>query len=225
MAVDHGIRADRAGRGHFGASRFHGKHNGLDLLAPIGTDIRAVCAGEARGGTRGAFGNYVHLVCEVPDSLAGDDTMYASLFFAHLQQKNVPHGKWVTVALGDMIGAVGKTGNAMGPSVMPHVHLELILHPTAETARAERHSGKNQSNTVAADRFFRALRASCFDTTGLSSKGPWRRGRRADPFAVLTCLSVKKPNLTEPEAPLDEAWRKWSSHYHADDFDVDVGRR
>lgn len=225
LVVDHGIRADRAGRGHFAASRYHGRHNGLDLVAPIGTDIVAPCSGRARGGRRGSFGNYVHMVCKVPDTLSGEDPVYASLFFAHLQHKNVPHRKWADVTAGAKVGAVGKTGNAKSDAVMPHLHFEIILHDTEQAAIDERHGGKNQSNTAAADRFFDKLETTCTSELGFSSKGPWRRARRADPFAVLTCLAANKPPLTEPGAPLGEAWRKWSSHYSAKTFDVDKGRK
>lgn len=224
LSVDHGIRADRSGRGHFGASRTHGRHNGVDLLAPIGSTLHAVCAGRARGGKRGGFGNYVHLVCKLPPALAGDSTIYASVFYAHLQHKTVPHRKWAKVQVGDEIGAVGKTGNARAASVMPHVHFEIILHATAKAAKAERHAGRDQSNTRAADQLWNRLSDNCLQRTGLSSKGPLRRARRADPFLLLTCASVRKPQLTEPDEPLDRAWRKWSSHYHANTFDVDGGR-
>jgi murein DD-endopeptidase MepM/ murein hydrolase activator NlpD len=224
LGADHGIRADRAGLGHFGAKRYHGKHNGLDLLAPIGTAVRAVCEGKARGGKRSSFGNYVHLVCELPSELAGEDPIFASVFYAHLQIKKVPHEHWVKVQAGDEIGAVGKTGNAKSATVMPHLHLEVILHDDRSSALSERHSGRNQSNTAAADRFMKRLQSGCFEKTGLESKGPWRRARRADPFAVLACASEDKPALTEPPPPLEESWRKWSSQYHADTFDVDASR-
>ncbi|HSC87751.1 MAG TPA: hypothetical protein VLC09_10795, partial [Polyangiaceae bacterium] len=37
LPVDHGVRADESGEGSFRAPRFHGEHNGIDLLAPVGT--------------------------------------------------------------------------------------------------------------------------------------------------------------------------------------------
>jgi hypothetical protein len=51
------------------------------------------------------------------------------------------------------------------------------------------------------------------------------RARRIDPFVVLTCLAPDKPPFSEPRAPLAGASEKWSQHYLAKAFDVDVGRR
>jgi hypothetical protein len=55
--------------------------------------------------------------------------------------------------------------------------------------------------------------------------GKLRRGRRADPFLVLTCLSSSKPSYENPPDPLDDASRRWSALYAAESFDVDAGPR
>ena len=225
LPIDHGIRVDRGGKGHFLASRYHGVHNGLDILAPIGTPVLAACSGYARGGSRGSFGHSVHLVCKLPSELTGGESLYASIFHAHLQRKDIPHGKWVKVEAGDPLGAVGKTGNAIGPSIMPHVHVELIVHPSETAARAERHSGRDQSNTEAADHFFQRLDAVCLEPHSFGSDSDVRRARRFDPFVVLSCAKADKPAFTIPAEPLDDAAQRWSVHYHADDFDLDAERR
>jgi murein DD-endopeptidase MepM/ murein hydrolase activator NlpD len=223
LPVDHGIRVDRGGKGHFLAPRRHGRHNGLDLLAPIGTPVHAVCGGQATAGRRGSFGIYVHLVCKLPSTLTGGEPLYASIFHAHLQKKTIAHGEWVSVKPGQLLGAVGKTGNAIGPTIMPHLHFEFAVHPTLEAAQKERHSGRNQSNNNAADRFFDKLSNACLEPDAFRSDYDVRRARRADPFMVLTCLSVDKPTFTAPKEPLDDAATRWSTHYEAS-FDVDQGR-
>ena len=41
------------------APRTHGKHNGLDLLAPIGTALRSPCSGSAKSAVSRSFGKWV----------------------------------------------------------------------------------------------------------------------------------------------------------------------
>ncbi len=224
LPVDHGIRADRGGQGYFMARRKHGRHNGIDLLAPIGTNVLAACQGEARGGSRGGFGHWAQVVCRIPAQLRGTGSpMFASLFYAHLRKTSVSTTRWQAVRAGQTIGTVGKTGNAIGASIMPHVHLELIIHATQRAAKAERHSGRNQANNRAADRFVKQLRSACLQPNAFHSPVPFRHARRADPFAALTCLAVSKPRFAIPAAPLQGAAKKWSAHYAAAGFDVDVG--
>jgi murein DD-endopeptidase MepM/ murein hydrolase activator NlpD len=122
LAVDHGIRSDRGGKGHFLAPRAHGKHNGIDYLAPVGTPVLAACSGKAKSDERGGYGRVVQLVCELPDVVDGPEGLHASFFYAHLDKAVVPK-RWTQVKLGDKLGTVGKTGNAAGPKIMPHLHL------------------------------------------------------------------------------------------------------
>jgi len=223
MPVDHGIRADRGGKGHFLAPRNHGKHNGIDLLAPVGTPVLAACHGKARSGTRGGFGHYVHLVCRLETELTGGRETYASLFHAHLQHKAVPHDRWTTVTAGRQLGTVGKSGNAIGPSIMPHVHLELIVHDSEAAAMKERHSGRNQSDNAASLALRATIAEHCTQPLAFNSRHAVHRARRFDPYMVLTCLQVKKPTFSTPKAPLTKWARRWSTHYVANGFDVDVG--
>ena len=224
LPVDHGIRRDRGGKGFFLAPRAHGKHNGIDLLAPVGTPVLAACAGSARSGTTGGFGRWVQLVCPVPPGLAGQDRLFVSLFYAHLDTVAVPAGAWTAAARAQPLGTVGKTGNSRSPMISPHLHLELITHDTEASAMAETHSGRDQANNAGADRLFARLESSCMGAAGFTSAGELRRARRADPFPVLTCLTREKPPFTLPAAPLDAAAVKWSEHYKASTFDVNVGR-
>jgi murein DD-endopeptidase MepM/ murein hydrolase activator NlpD len=85
-------------------------HTGVDIAAPIGTNVLArftgkvIFAGQKRG-----YGNVI-----IIDHGDGLTTLYA-----HLSKIGVNIGKIVNT--GDAIGNVGQTGGATGP----HLHFEL----------------------------------------------------------------------------------------------------
>ncbi len=224
LGQDLGIRSDEGGKGYFLAPRAHGKHNGIDFLAPVGTPVLAACNGKARSDERGGYGRVVQLVCRMPNSLGGDEGLHASFFYAHLD-KAVPPKGWVHVEAGQKLGTVGKTGNASGPKIKPHLHLELIIRGSQEDALAETHSGvvKDAAN----DRFLELLADECLEPAKFASvHGEIRRDRRADPFVVLMCAAKPKPDLTEPsDDKLKVAQIRWSEHYTAGGFEVDRGPR
>lgn len=226
LAADYGIRTDKGGEGSFLSPRAHGKHNGIDFLAPVGAPVLAACSGKARSDERGGYGNVVQLVCRLPDSLGGDEGLHVSLFYAHLSKANVGK-KWVEVTAGTKLGAVGKTGNAKGPKIKPHLHFEIIVRGSEEDAIAERHSGVVPKANEPADRFFELLKDECLTPAAFAPQGAdIRRERRADPFLMLMCLGKPKPELTTPDKPdLRSAQVKWSAHYTAGGFDVDRGPR
>lgn len=227
LPVDHGVRADESGHGHFRAPRYHGEHNGIDLLAPVGTPVFAACSGMATAGVSASFGNWVHVVCPVPNSLAGGKrTPYASIFYAHLDSSNVANEVWSHIKRGKQVGKVGKTGNARGPRVQPHLHLELIIQSSQRAALKERHLGRDQSMVPAAERFFDSLTSRCLTPNGFhANSGRIGRARRADPFLVLTCLSSDKPEYRGDSSALDSWSRPWSQLYSAQAFNVDAGPR
>ena len=225
LPLDYGIRADVGGSGHFLAPRKHGKHNGVDFLASVGTPTFAICSGKARTAMRGGYGRTVQLVCKLPSDLGGDGGLFVSFFYAHLDKSAVPE-KWSEVKAGAKIGAVGKTGNAAGPKINPHLHLEAIIRSSEEEAMSEHHSGVDPKAGTAADPYFEALRETCLGPAHFSSTTELRRERHADPFMLLMCASKPKPNLASPN---DEGLRgaavRWSEHYAALGFDVDEGPR
>jgi murein DD-endopeptidase MepM/ murein hydrolase activator NlpD len=226
LAVDHGIREDQGGKGHFLAGRGHGKHNGIDFLAPLGTPLLAACNGTATSGLSPSFGKWVQLVCSVPEEFSAGKPLYASLFYAHLDQTSVPRGEWRAVLRGGEVGKVGKTGNSRQKDIVPHVHFEVIVHGSLSAARAEHHGGKDQTNTPAADTFLNELSRRCVEPNGLrSDAGELRRKRRVDPFVTLACLSNRMPQYRTPEAPLREFAKSWDNYYRASGFDVNHGRR
>jgi hypothetical protein len=94
--------------GETGPQWSSGSHTGLDFSAPTGTHARAVDDGTVIFvGYSGRYGNLVKI------RHSGVDSWYAHLsaFNVRLLQK---------VTRGQIIGAVGSTGNATGP----HLHLE-----------------------------------------------------------------------------------------------------
>lgn len=226
LPVDHGLRTDEGGQGQFLAPRAHGKHNGIDLLAPVGTPVLAACSGKARADDRGGYGRVVQLVCPVPADIGGGDMdLHVSLFYAHLDRTQVGKG-WTRVKAGQALGTVGKTGNARGPKIKPHLHLEMIVRKSEDEALAETHSGQNAKAGKAADAFFAALQDECIAPASLSTKAEVRRERRVDPFVMLLCASGPKPAFSVPEAkPLRDAAVKWSRFYESPAFDVDLGPR
>lgn len=225
LGVDHGIRKDSGGAGHFLAPRAHGKHNGVDFLAPVGTPALAACSGKARARTRGGYGKTVQLVCKLPDALGGQLGMHISFFYAHLDKQGVG-ANWVHVNAGDKLGTVGKTGNAKGEEIRPHLHLETIIRDSEQGALEESHAGVNVDASRAADSFFGMLETQCLAPAQFNGKHGVRRERRVDPFVVVTCAGQPKPVLTEPEEePLRSAFVKWSDHYTATRFDVNLGPR
>ncbi len=225
LPLDYGIRADGGGSGYFLAPRKHGKHNGVDFLAPVGTPAFASCNGKARTAMRGGYGRTVQLVCKLPPELGGDEGLYVSLFYAHLDKSFVPE-KWSPTKVGAKIGTVGKTGNAAGPEIRPHLHLEAIIRTSEEAAMSERHAGVDPKAGAAADPYFEALRDKCLEPAHFTSTGDLRRERRADPFMLLMCAAKPKPALERPTNDLlREAEVQWSEHYAALGFDVDTGPR
>mgnify|MGYP000868547947 CR=1 FL=1 len=226
LPVDHGFRRDKSGDGSFRAPRFHGEHNGIDLLAPIGTPTFAACTGKALASVSRSFGNAVQVICPVPEGLwAGrGPEPWVSFFYAHLQQTDLPKGKWIEVERGQRVGTIGKTGNARGAEIQPHLHLELIVQKNMRSAMDERHLGADQSDSPAAAEFAERIHESCLDPAGFRPKSnQLTRARRLDPFVALTCLSGAKPEYEKAPEPLGFASTEWSRIYVARRFNVNRG--
>ena len=90
-------------------------HKGTDIAVPLGTDIKVVADGTVVfAGWDGDFGNLIKV-----DHGNGVQTWYAhcSKLYATVGQQ---------VKAGDVISAVGSTGNSTGP----HLHLEIRVNGT-----------------------------------------------------------------------------------------------
>lgn len=99
----------------FGAPRSGGRtHQGIDMLAPFGTPIRAAQSGRFQQDYNGLGG-----ISAFVNAGNGDYTYYAHM------QGYAGVGNGATVPAGTVIGYVGNTGDASGGP--PHLHFEY--HP------------------------------------------------------------------------------------------------
>lgn len=88
-------------------------HTGLDIAASTGTPIKAVATGTVtQASYQGSYGKLVKI-----DHGNGLETWYA-----HTSKMYVSEGE--TVEAGEVIAAVGSTGNSTGP----HLHLEVRIN-------------------------------------------------------------------------------------------------
>lgn len=93
-----------------------GAHTGTDIAAPSGTPIKAVAAGTVTFAERsGSYGNLIKISHE-----NGVETWYG-----HCSELYATEGQQVEA--GEIIAAVGSTGNSTGP----HLHLEIRVNGTA----------------------------------------------------------------------------------------------
>jgi murein DD-endopeptidase MepM/ murein hydrolase activator NlpD len=89
-------------------------HEGTDVFAPFGTDVRSPAAGTATT-SNGSIGGLAVKVTQA------DGTYW---YLAHLAEALVPDGQAVTPGM--LVGRVGDSGNAKGGA--PHVHVEVHPH-------------------------------------------------------------------------------------------------
>lgn len=93
--------------------RGSGTHTGLDIATSSGTPIRAAAGGTViHAGWKGSYGNLV--IIQHTNSL--------QTYYAHCSRIYVNAGEHVNQ--GDVISAVGSTGNSTGP----HLHLEIRVN-------------------------------------------------------------------------------------------------
>ncbi len=93
-------------------ARWGTTHYGVDIAAPLGTDIYSPVSGTVvKAGAASGFGNAIYI-----QDADGDVWV-----FGHMRQMNVSTGDRVNV--GDLIAWVGNEGQSTGP----HVHIERHL--------------------------------------------------------------------------------------------------
>lgn len=132
------IRNDSYGDGYFRARRSGGRpHTGIDLAAPIGTSVRSVKSGwvVVCRNSRGS-GNFIEIYHK-----KGMVTVYAHLdtIKVRLLQR---------VKQGEVIGTVGKTGNANYKKMQAHLHFEIIQDGRRQDPLAWLPGIKTQSRPV-----------------------------------------------------------------------------
>jgi len=109
------IRCDSRGEGFFAAKRNGNRaHEGIDLFAEIGSPVLACRSGIiiAARKNRG-MGNFI--IIRHPGNII---TIYG-----HLSKMYVHRNGFVRQ--GEVIGSVGKTGNANYADIQPHLHFEV----------------------------------------------------------------------------------------------------
>ena len=109
----HGTRGEI---GEFGADRVDGRrHEGFDITAACGSPLRAARGGkvERRGYDPELYGNFILI-----------DARHSryDLFYAHMRAPATA-GRGDKVKTGEVVGAVGLTGNAQGTPC--HLHFEM----------------------------------------------------------------------------------------------------
>lgn len=85
-------------------------HTGIDLAASMGTPVHSATGGTARVGfDQYGAGNYVVVIVDA----------HVRVFYCHLSSVAIVNG--YAVSAGDVIGALGSSGNSTGP----HLHFEI----------------------------------------------------------------------------------------------------
>ncbi|MFZ9520616.1 MAG: M23 family metallopeptidase [Silvanigrellaceae bacterium] len=119
------IRNDSGGSGYFGAPRASGRgHQGIDIVAAVGEPVYASRAGTiVDPAFEYSYGNVVDVKHE-----EGYSSRYA-----HLTSFSYSHGSYVEK--GAKIASSGRSGNASGYGITPHLHFEIrqygrLLNPS-----------------------------------------------------------------------------------------------
>jgi murein DD-endopeptidase MepM/ murein hydrolase activator NlpD len=108
------IRVDKYGDGHFGAARSGYRHRGIDILAKVGTPVLACKSGWVKTVDYDKLsGNYI--ILSHRDNLKS--------LYLHLSKVFVR--EYMPVKQGQVIGEVGKTGNASYKDMKTHLHFEI----------------------------------------------------------------------------------------------------
>lgn len=95
-------------------------HEGVDLVAPVGTPILAAGDGIVRGAEpRGRYGNWIEID---QDGTYGGDKL--ATVYGHLSAFAPGITAGVRVSQGDVIGFTGNTGRTTGP----HLHFEILAN-------------------------------------------------------------------------------------------------
>ncbi len=112
---DFSIRSDSMGSGSFGTRRSGRRmHQGIDLLAEVGDSVSAARSGlVVKAKYNRGMGNYV-IIRHSPSLVT---------IYGHLHKICVRQNQFVRQ--GDIIGLVGKTGNANYSNMLAHLHFEI----------------------------------------------------------------------------------------------------
>ena len=109
------IRQDNYGNGLFASERSGNRmHKGIDLLSKVGTPVLAAKSGRVLAATQNrGMGKYV--IIQHKHNIIS--------IYGHLSEISVR--KFDYVSQGQIIGKVGKTGNAGNRNMLSHLHFEI----------------------------------------------------------------------------------------------------
>lgn len=197
LKSNHGMRVDSGGAGWFGAKRGSSrKHGGIDLIADIDTPVVAVCDGQFRTKTKNPYGNYVQLVCLLPFE---SSITSVSILYGHLSGFNKEAPEYIDVKAGEVVGYVGKSGNAGGSDIMSHLHIEMLVHNEINAAKSEEHRLHVRSPV----QDYKVLSNELSQCLHGFKPGPrgFNNGHKFDPFLLLACLAnrpaIEETNMVE----------------------------
>ena len=200
------MRVDSGGAGWFGARRgTTRKHSGIDLLADVGTPVLSICDGQLRTKTKNPYGNYIQLVCQLPFETS---ITSVSILYGHLDRFEQEFTEYSEVKAGQVVGYVGKSGNASGKTIMSHLHLEMLVHNEVDAAKSEEHKLRAKSQAQDYTELSNEL-SQCLPGFTPGPRG-FNNGHKFDPFLLLSCLA-NRPVMEETD--LIELGRSFSTYY------------
>lgn len=137
------VRNDDYGDGYFGAKRSGGRlHKGVDYLADVDTPVFAAKSGVVKY-ARYKKGNGKYVVI--------NHRFGYKTYYCHLARIDVKEGQKVNE--GQLIGVVGKTGNANRAGMRAHLHFEIHKNNVSfDPAQAMSNGGQRYANTPSRDK-------------------------------------------------------------------------
>ena len=168
----------------FGAPRDGGtrRHEGVDILAPRGTEVVAPIRAYVRWvGINRRGGNVVGLT---------DEKYGLYLYFAHLEEQIAKSGTYVEP--GDVLGTVGNTGNAV--TTVPHLHFGVYMRTSGRRSAVDPfyylYDPKKQMAEITADTSLLGEWARSSAAAALREPAEPDSGSAETPLAVHTLFRI-----------------------------------
>lgn len=218
---DYGIRNDQYGRGDFSAPRggWTRKHTGIDYLLDYQTDLVSPCDGEGRWDFVPAYGYIIDLVCSAPFKRRELKNFWFSIRYSHLDASSkfiqkFSKQKRHKLIQGQVIGAVGNSGNAKGTK--PHLHLEVSVFESKKAARQAQHPLKDAVISNQANQFLNELKKTCQLAQDNIQNRALGLDNRIDPYVLFSCIGAMPIELLPHALQHDSNYPDfylWSKHY------------
>lgn len=201
-----------------------GRHNGVDLRTPVGSDVRAPFSGRVTFGNQPDSGGYFARVTDATGTMVTSMSHLSERFMA-LEGQMVQAG----TVLGKSGGARGSVG--AGNSTGPHVHWRMTVNgvnvdPLAqttvpvsvETATEASRAGLSPSSPMLVRDVDRAAAtanaAAAAPTTGAAAAAPTTGAAAAAPTTGAPVPAAANDNPTLPEINLEPAKAKFEDFWN-----------